>query len=154
MGKTIEITVGNGKVVANNNNNNNNNNNKKTNKNDDLIKEIQSDYEIDEKDERETWTGKCDFFLSALGYAVGLGAVWRFPYLCYKNGGGKNNTVDALKETKKTYFLYFIGVFLIPYFVFLFLVGIPLVFMEMCVGQFTSSGPLTCWTMAPIFRGT
>ncbi|CAF0889150.1 unnamed protein product [Brachionus calyciflorus] len=82
--------------------------------------------------ERETWTGKFDFFLSALGYAVGLGAVWRFPYLCYRNGG---------------------GVFLIPYFIFMALVGIPLVFLELGVGQFISTGPLTCWKMIPIFRG-
>ncbi|RNA03671.1 sodium- and chloride-dependent neutral and basic amino acid transporter B(0+) [Brachionus plicatilis] len=75
---------------------------------------------------RETWSGKFDFFLSALGYAVGLGNVWRFPYLCYRNGG---------------------GVFFIPYFIFMLLVGIPLVFLELGVG------PLTSWKMVPIFRG-
>ena len=52
--------------------------------------------------------------------------------MCYRNGG---------------------GVFLIPYFIFLLLVGIPIVFLEMCVGQFTSTGPLTCWKMVPLFRG-
>ncbi|XP_068442323.1 sodium- and chloride-dependent betaine transporter-like [Clinocottus analis] len=82
---------------------------------------------------RGKWANKTEFVLSMAGEIIGLGNVWRFPYLCYKNGG---------------------GVFFIPYFVFLFFCGIPVFFLETALGQYTSEGGVTAWRkICPMFEG-
>ncbi|XP_038630779.1 sodium- and chloride-dependent neutral and basic amino acid transporter B(0+)-like isoform X2 [Scyliorhinus canicula] len=86
----------------------------------------------DEKVERGNWSSKTDYLLSMIGCAVGLGNVWRFPYLTYKNGG---------------------GAFLIPYTLMLALVGMPMFFLESSFGQFASLGPVAVWKAVPMFQG-
>ncbi|XP_069046525.1 sodium- and chloride-dependent GABA transporter 2-like isoform X2 [Lepisosteus oculatus] len=83
--------------------------------------------------ERGQWANKREFILAVSGQIVGLGNIWRFPYLCYKNGG---------------------GVFLIPYVLFLFICGLPLFLLETALGQYTSQGGITCWRkICPLFEG-
>ncbi|XP_053670663.1 sodium- and chloride-dependent glycine transporter 2-like [Anopheles nili] len=82
---------------------------------------------------RGSWTGKYDFLLSLLGYSVGLGNVWRFPYLCYSNGG---------------------GAFLIPFTVMLIIAGLPLMFMELSLAQYVGLGPAVLFKrLAPLSAG-
>ncbi len=46
-------------------------------------------------EERGYWGSKTEFILAVAGIVIGLGNVWRFPYLCYKNGGGMKQTKDT-----------------------------------------------------------
>ena len=82
---------------------------------------------------RGEWNSHFEYFLTSLGIAVGLGNVWRFPYVCYDNGG---------------------GTFLIPYGICLLLCGLPLYFMEMVLGQYGGSSCTKVFPkLAPVMKG-
>ncbi|XP_033754993.1 sodium-dependent dopamine transporter-like [Pecten maximus] len=91
-----------------------------------------NDRHEDSSDTREVWARKTEYMLSLIGYSVGLGVLWRFPYLCMRNGG---------------------GAFLIPFFFFVAVCGFPLYFMELCLGQFSGKSPLVVWCICPLFKG-
>ncbi|XP_061758320.1 sodium-dependent neutral amino acid transporter SLC6A17 isoform X1 [Nerophis ophidion] len=78
----------------------------------------------DAEDGRPAWNNKMQYILAQVGFSVGLGNVWRFPYLCQKNGG---------------------GAYLVPYFILLLLIGIPLFFLELAVGQRIRRGSIGVW---------
>ncbi|XP_065316728.1 sodium-dependent noradrenaline transporter-like [Gordionus sp. m RMFG-2023] len=87
----------------------------------------------EQQEEREEWSSKADFLLSIIGFAVDLSNIWRFPYLCYKNGG---------------------GAFLIPYTIMLIFGGVPLLYMELALGQYNRAGAVGIWKMVPFLKGT
>ncbi|MCK4269770.1 MAG: hypothetical protein KAW93_04745, partial [Methanogenium sp.] len=69
--------------------------------------------------EKERWSSGTTFVLAAVGAAIGIGNVWRFPYICYSNGG---------------------GAFLIPYIIALITVGLPLLILEFGIGRKARGG--------------
>jgi len=77
--------------------------------------------------ERGAWKSNTGFILAAVGSAVGLGNIWRFSYLCHKNGGGS---------------------FLVPYFIALLAAGIPILILEFAIGhKMRASAPKAMYTV-------
>ncbi|XP_031669878.1 sodium-dependent neutral amino acid transporter B(0)AT2 isoform X1 [Oncorhynchus kisutch] len=75
-------------------------------------------------DDRPAWDSKLQYVLAQVGFSVGLGNVWRFPYLCHQNGG---------------------GAFMVLYVMLLVVVGVPLFFMELAAGQCIRQGSIGVW---------
>ncbi|XP_031771264.1 sodium- and chloride-dependent glycine transporter 2-like isoform X3 [Apis florea] len=89
--------------------------------------------ELEQDPERGSWANPIEFVLSCIGYAVGIGNVWRFPYLVYRNGG---------------------GAFIIPFVLMLITMGLPIFFLELAVGQYSGLGPNEAFKrMAPALEG-
>ncbi|XP_029445788.1 LOW QUALITY PROTEIN: inactive sodium-dependent neutral amino acid transporter B(0)AT3 [Rhinatrema bivittatum] len=89
--------------------------------------------EVPKEDGRPKWDNKFQYLLTCIGFAVGLGNVWRFPYLCQTYGG---------------------GAFLIPYLIALVLEGIPLFHIELAIGQRLRKGSIGAWsTISPYLGG-
>uniref|UniRef100_A0A1B0CAR2 Transporter n=1 Tax=Lutzomyia longipalpis TaxID=7200 RepID=A0A1B0CAR2_LUTLO len=86
----------------------------------------------EEVEERAQWSNSTEFLMSCIAMSVGLGNIWRFPYIAYQNGG---------------------GAFIIPYIIVLIIVGKPMYFLEMILGQFSSKSSLKVWCLSPFFKG-
>ncbi|SPP74041.1 sodium-dependent nutrient amino acid transporter 1 isoform X2 [Drosophila guanche] len=82
--------------------------------------------------QRASWNNDIEFLMSCIALSVGLGNVWRFPFTALENGG---------------------GAFVIPYLIVLILVGKPVYYMEMLLGQFSSRGSVKVYDFSPIMRG-
>uniref|UniRef100_A0A8B9HUV9 Transporter n=1 Tax=Astyanax mexicanus TaxID=7994 RepID=A0A8B9HUV9_ASTMX len=80
---------------------------------------------ITEAGERPKWDNKAQYMLTCVGFCVGLGNVWRFPYLCQSHGG---------------------GAFMIPFLILLVLEGIPLLHLEFAIGQRLRRGSIGVWS--------
>ncbi|XP_033764045.1 sodium- and chloride-dependent glycine transporter 2-like [Pecten maximus] len=81
---------------------------------------------------RGNWNNWYEYLFSCIGCLVGLGNIWRFPYVCYKNGG---------------------GAFLIPYFFFMAVSALPLMLLEISYSQYSNLGPGRVWICCPLFKG-
>ncbi|KAH6926520.1 hypothetical protein HPB50_019278 [Hyalomma asiaticum] len=82
-------------------------------------------------DRKGKWASNLEYVCSCIGYSVGLGNLWRFPYVAYKHGG---------------------SAFLLPYVIINLLIGRPIYYLELLMGQFCGRGPLGVFRMSPMFQ--
>ncbi|EDW91586.2 sodium-dependent nutrient amino acid transporter 1 isoform X1 [Drosophila yakuba] len=80
----------------------------------------------------EQWGNGLEFLFSCISLSVGLGNIWRFPYIAFQNGG---------------------GTFVIPYLIALLVIGRPVYYLEISLGQFTGRGVVKAFDMAPLLKG-
>ncbi|XP_076005851.1 sodium-dependent neutral amino acid transporter B(0)AT1-like [Genypterus blacodes] len=86
-----------------------------------------------EAGDRPKWDNKAQYILTCVGFCIGLGNVWRFPYLCQNHGG---------------------GAFMIPYLILLVLEGTPLLLLEFAIGQRIRKGSVGVWrSISPYLTG-
>ncbi|XP_054740386.1 sodium-dependent nutrient amino acid transporter 1 isoform X2 [Anastrepha obliqua] len=81
---------------------------------------------------KEQWGNEIEFLFSCISLSVGLGNIWRFPYIAFQNGG---------------------GAFVIPYLIVLLIIGRPIYYLEIILGQFSGRGCIKAFNMAPIMKG-
>ncbi|XP_033741959.1 sodium- and chloride-dependent glycine transporter 2-like [Pecten maximus] len=86
----------------------------------------------DVSSKREVFSRKIEYMLALIGYTIGLGNVWRFPYLCMRNGG---------------------GAFLVPFVICMVICGLPLYYLELSLAQFAGKSTLVVWEICPLLRG-
>ncbi|KAH8401044.1 hypothetical protein KR009_002608 [Drosophila setifemur] len=96
--------------------------------NSDIVQEVESQ----SSGQRDQWSKGVEFLFSCIALSVGLGNVWRFPFIALENGG---------------------GAFLIPYVIVLLLIGRPVYYLEVIIGQFSSRGCIRAFDMVPIMKG-
>lgn len=91
-----------------------------------------TDIKVKAKPAIKQWDNPIEFLMTCIGYAVGIGGVIRFPYLCFQNGG---------------------CAFVIAFLIMLFIFGVPLFFLELTISQYSKCGADKVWKVIPLLKG-
>lgn len=102
---------------------------------------------------RGQWSTGIEFLLSCISMSVGLGNVWRFPYVGMLKQLHTFMIYDLIFDFVKKAYENGGGAFLIPYFILLCLIGRPIYYLELILGQFSGRGPIKVWKCVPAIKG-
>lgn len=105
---------------------------------------------------RVNWSNNNEFLFTCLLYVIGLGNFVRFPEAVFLNGGGKLLMLMLITSQRllMTSCSAVVGSFILCYVIVLVLVGVPIFYLELALGQYASLGPITMWRVSPLFKGT